>query len=49
MNTDTIFDIMVNHIYLSELQLNKANISETEALFLNYIYLYQMVLLRPIF
>ena len=26
---------MVNHIYPSELQLNKANVSDTEALFLN--------------
>ena len=25
------FDSMVNHIYLSELQLNKANVSDTEA------------------
>ena len=29
------FDSMVNHIYPSELQLNKANVSETEASFLD--------------
>ena len=31
---DTFFDSMVNHIYPSELQLNKANVSDTEASFL---------------
>ena len=32
LNIDNIFfDSMVNHIYPSELQLNKANISDTEA------------------
>ena len=36
LNIDnTFFDIMVNHIYPSELQLNKANISDTEASFLD--------------
>ena len=29
----TFFDSMVNHIYPSELQLNKANVSDTEAYF----------------
>ena len=29
------FDRMVNRIYPSELQLNKANVSDTEALFLD--------------
>ena len=29
------FDSMVNRIYLSELQLNKANVSDTEASFLD--------------
>ena len=29
------FDSMVNHIYPSELQLNKANVSDTEASFLD--------------
>ena len=32
LNADnTFFDSMVNHIYPSELQLNKANVSDTEA------------------
>ena len=35
LNIDnTFFDSMVNHIYPSELQLNKANVSGTEASFL---------------
>ena len=50
LNVDNdFFDSMVNHIYPSELQLNKANVSDTEASFLDlhmYIYLYGMVLLR---
>ena len=29
------FDSMVNHIYLSEIQLNKANVSDTDASFLD--------------
>ena len=36
MNIDnTFFDSMVNHIYPSEFQLNKANVSDTEASFLD--------------
>ena len=36
MNIDNnFFDRMVNHIYPSELQLNKANVSDTEASFLD--------------
>ena len=35
------FEGMVNHIYPPELQLNKANTSDTEALFLICIYLFQ--------
>ena len=36
LNIDNnFFDSKVNHIYPSELQLNKANISDTEALFLD--------------
>ena len=35
-----------SYFYPSELQLNKANVSDTEASFFIYIYLYQMVLLR---
>ena len=36
LNIDnTFFDSMVNHIYTSELKLNKANVSDTEALFLD--------------
>ena len=35
LNIDnTFFDSMVNHIYPSELQLNKANVSDTGASFL---------------
>ena len=34
MNIDnTFFDCMVNHIYPSELQLDKANVSDTETSF----------------
>ena len=32
---DNFFDSMVSHIYPSELQLNKTNVSETEASFLD--------------
>ena len=32
---NNFFDSMVNHIYSSELQLNKANVSDTEASFLD--------------
>ena len=47
LNIDNnFFDSMINHIYPSELQLNKTNVSDTEASFLDYIYLYRMVLLR---
>ena len=36
LNLDNnFFDNMVNHIYPSELQLNKANVSDTEASFLD--------------
>ena len=36
LNIDnTFFDSMVNHIYPSELQLNKANVSDTDASFLD--------------
>ena len=36
LNIDNnFFDSMVNHIYPSELQLNKANISDTEVSFLD--------------
>ena len=44
------FEGMVNQIYPPELQLNKANTSETEApLFWIYIYLFLMVLFSPKF
>ena len=36
------FEGMVNQIYPSELQLNKANISDTETPFYIYIFLLQM-------
>ena len=36
LNIDnTFYDSMVNHIYPSELQLNTANVSDTEASFLD--------------
>ena len=36
LNTDNnFFDTMINHVFPSELQLNKANISDTEASFLD--------------
>ena len=38
---DNFFDSMVSHIYPSELQLNKANVSDTEASFLDlHLYIY---------
>ena len=37
------FDSMVNRISPSELQLNKANVSDTKASFCIYIYLYRIV------
>ena len=41
LNIDNyFFDSMVNHIYPSELQLNKANISDTEASFLDLYFIY---------
>ena len=43
---NNFFDSMVNRIYPSELQLNKANVSDTEAHFWIYIYQYRMVLSR---
>ena len=47
LNIDNIFfDSMVNYIYPSELQLNKASVSDIEAQFWIYIYLHRMVLLR---
>ena len=45
LNIDNnFFDSMVNRIYPSELKLNKANVSDAEASFWIYIYLYRMVL-----
>ena len=47
LNIDNnFFDSMVNRIYHSELQLNKANVSDTEASVLDLHYLYRMVLSR---
>ena len=42
LNIDNnFFDSMVNHIYPSELQLNKANVSDTEASVLDlHLYIY---------
>ena len=45
LNTDNpYFEGMVNQIYPSELQLNKANTSDAEAIFWIYIFLFLMVL-----
>ena len=39
LNIDnTFFDSMVNHIYPSKFQLNKANVSDTETSFLDSLY-----------
>ena len=47
LNIDNnLFDSMVNRIYPSKIQLNKANVSDTEASFWIYIYLYRMGLYR---
>ena len=47
LNIDNnFFDSMVNHIYPSELQLNKANVSDTKASFLDLHLSISMVLLR---
>ena len=35
LNIDNTFDRIANHIYPSELQLNKANVSDTKASFLD--------------
>ena len=43
---NNFFDSMICHIYPSELQLNKASVSDTEASFLDLHYLYRMVLFR---
>ena len=43
------FEGIVNHIYAPELQLNKANTSNTEAPFCIYIFLFLMVLFPPNF
>ena len=41
LNIDnTFFDSMVNHIYPSELQLNKANVSDTEASFFGFTFIF---------
>ena len=50
LNIDNnFFDSMVNRIYPSELQSNKANVSDAEASFSDYIYLYRMALSRLTF
>ena len=44
LNIDNnFFDSMFNRIYPSELQLNKANVSEAESHFWIYIYLYRFL------
>ena len=43
------FEGMVNQIYPPELQLNKANTSDTGPSFWNYISLFQTVLIHPKF
>ena len=51
LNIDNnFFDSMVNHIYPSELQLNKANVSDTEASVLDlHLYIYRTVFKTKIF
>ena len=50
LNIDNIyFDQMVDRIYPTELQLNRTNSSDTEALFWIWIYVYLMVQFRPKF
>ena len=47
LNTDNnFFDNMINRFYPSELQLDKVNVSDTEASFLDYINPYRMGFLR---
>ena len=41
------FEVMVDQIYPPEQKLNKANTSDTEVPFLNYIYLFLTVLFPP--
>ena len=43
------FDNMVSQIYPSELQLNKANTSDTKATFLDFICQFLMILFLPKF
>ena len=43
------FEGMINQIYSSELQLNKANTSDTESPVLIYIYLFLTALFHPKF
>ena len=41
LNIDNnFFDSMINRIYPSELQLNKANVSDTEALYFRFTFIY---------
>ena len=50
VNIDYIyFDQMVDRIYPTELQLNRANSSDTEAFFWIWIYVYLMVRFPPKF
>ena len=50
LNIDNSFyDSMINHIYLSELQLNKVMCQIPRPYFWIYMYLYRMVLLSQIF
>ena len=37
---NNLFDSMINHIYPSELQLNKANMSDTEASFFGLTFIF---------
>ena len=48
-NNNVYFDTMVSQIYPSELQLNKANTSDTEAAFYTCICQFLMVLFLPKF
>ena len=42
------FDNMVSQIYPSELQLNKANVSDTEAAFLDFFFCYLLFIQKYI-
>ena len=46
---NTLFDDILIQMYSSELQLNKANTSDTKAVFLNLYFFHLMILFLPKF